>query len=209
MGMILFLAFLCVPIIEIIGFIQIGALIGLWSTIGIVILTAIAGSLLLQHQGMNALLQAQAKLRDGTLPLDEVIDGFCLALAGALLLTPGFFTDAFGFMLFVPGFRQKFARSFFEKVIKPNTVFYTNVSDEGEQAGPGQKDWKSGDQPGFDDGVVIDGSYQDVSDSEQAGGSMHVPDAGVAKGENKGANKGDRRGADPTDGSSPWNKQNE
>ena len=122
MGLLIFALFLAVPLIEIVGFIQIGGLIDLWPTLGVVILTAIAGSILLRHQGMSTLFQAQSKLGQGALPLDEVVDGLCLALAGALLLTPGFFTDFFGFLLFVPWFRRGFAHFVFQKFIKPNMM---------------------------------------------------------------------------------------
>lgn len=186
MGFFIFLAFLCVPIIEIIGFIQIGSLIGLWPTIGIVILTAIAGTLLLQYQGMGAWLEAQAKLRDGTLPVTEVIDGFCLALAGALLLTPGFFTDGFGFLLFVPAFRRGFARLVFEKIIKPNAVIYTDMREEtgpdkpADDAPPDQQG--SGRGPDRrNEGVVIDGTYENVSETRNQGSSLDVPEVGTPK----------------------------
>ncbi len=165
MGLLIFALFLAVPLIEIFGFIQIGGLIGIWPTLGVVILTAIAGSILLRHQGMSTLFQAQSKLNQGALPLDEVVDGLCLALAGALLLTPGFFTDFFGFLLFVPWFRRGFAQFVFKKFIQPNMTvagsFQHTDQHTDPQGGPfaGPKGHKK------DDGVVIDGDWEDVSSS--------------------------------------------
>lgn len=161
MGLLIFALFLAVPLIEIFGFIQIGGLIGLWPTLGVVILTAIAGSMLLRHQGMSTLFQAQSKLNQGALPLDEVVDGLCLALAGALLLTPGFFTDIFGFLLFVPWFRRGFAHFVFKKFIQPNMTVAGSFQHTDPQGGPfsGSKEHKK------DDGVVIDGEWEDVSSS--------------------------------------------
>ncbi len=152
MGWLFFALFVAVPIIEIVGFIQIGSLIGIWPTIGIVILTAIAGSILLRHQGMAALFQAQSKLARGTIPFDQVIDGICLGFAGALLLTPGFFTDFFGFLLFIPPFRRSLAWFVYDKVIKPHTHIYTT-----ETSGPSHPDERQ-------DGQVIDGEFEDISD---------------------------------------------
>ncbi|EEX13356.1 FxsA cytoplasmic membrane protein [Citreicella sp. SE45] len=101
----LFLAFLMVPLIEIGLFIQIGGLIGLWPTLAIVILTAILGTALVRSQGIKALGDVQgsfSRLEDPTTPLAH---GAMILLAGALLLTPGFFTDAMGFALLAPPVR--------------------------------------------------------------------------------------------------------
>jgi UPF0716 protein FxsA len=102
----LFIAFLLVPLIEIALFIQVGGLIGLWPTLLIVVLTAIAGTALVRSQGAQAL----ARLRDSfdTLrdPTEPLAHGAMILFSGALLLTPGFFTDAIGFALLVPGVRN-------------------------------------------------------------------------------------------------------
>lgn len=86
----LFLAFLAVPLIEIALFIQVGGLIGLWPTLGIVILTAILGTWLVRSQGLRALSELQgsfSRLEDPSKPLAH---GAMILLSGALLLTPGF-----------------------------------------------------------------------------------------------------------------------
>ncbi|WP_425040065.1 FxsA family protein [Primorskyibacter sp. S187A] len=101
----LLLAFLLVPLIEIALFIQIGGVIGLWWTLAIVILTAVAGATLVRQQGRGVLGQVQSsfnELRDPSQPLAE---GAMILFSGALLLTPGFFTDAIGFALLIPGVR--------------------------------------------------------------------------------------------------------
>ncbi|MBU2960675.1 FxsA family protein [Citreicella sp. C3M06] len=106
----LFLAFLMVPLIEIGLFIQVGSLIGLWPTLAIVVITAIIGTSLVRSQGLRALGQLQgsfSRLEDPTTPLAH---GAMILLAGALLLTPGFFTDACGFALLVPGVRSAVMR---------------------------------------------------------------------------------------------------
>lgn len=110
MGRILFPLFIAVPIIEIAVFIQAGEWIGLWPTIGCVVLTAAAGAALLRHQGLATLARVQQSLQAGLMPMAELFDGLCLLAAGALLLTPGFFTDAIGLLLFTPPFRAMLAR---------------------------------------------------------------------------------------------------
>lgn len=102
----LFLLFLLVPIIEIAIFIQVGGLIGLWPTLGVIILTAVAGTALVRSQGATALMEIQQsfnELRDPTRPLAH---GAMIMLAGLLLLTPGFFTDFAGLLLLVPPVRD-------------------------------------------------------------------------------------------------------
>jgi UPF0716 protein FxsA len=101
----LFLAFLMVPLIEIALFIQVGGWIGLWPTLAIVVLTAIAGTMLVRSQGaavLSRLRDSFETLRDPTEPLAH---GAMILFSGALLLTPGFFTDTVGFLLLVPAVR--------------------------------------------------------------------------------------------------------
>ena len=93
MAFLLLIAFIATPIIEIAVFIEVGGRIGLWSTIGIVILTAVIGTAMLRQQGISVLFRIQENLNANRMPLRELFDGVCLVAAGALLLTPGFVTD--------------------------------------------------------------------------------------------------------------------
>ncbi len=68
----------------------------------LVVLTAVIGVWLLRIQGMSTLTRAQRKLQENELPAREILEGMGLLVAGALLLTPGFFTDAVGFFLLFP-----------------------------------------------------------------------------------------------------------
>ena len=94
--------FLVVPIIEIYLLIQVGQVIGAGWTIFLVVLTAVLGVWLLRIQGLSTLTRAQRKLQENELPAREILEGMGLVVAGALLLTPGFFTDALGFFLLFP-----------------------------------------------------------------------------------------------------------
>lgn len=174
MGLVFFALFLLVPIIEIVGFMQIGSLIGLWPTLGVVILTAIAGSMLLRHQGMTVLFRTQSMIQEGKIPVDEMIDGICLAIAGALLLTPGFFTDIFGFLLFIPPFRRTLATTVFKKYILPRTTFFANgASFSGTHSQYSSDDFQdthfqdnhnshSNTMNDMDDGPIIDGEFTEA-----------------------------------------------
>jgi len=102
----LFLAFLLVPLIEIALFIQVGGLIGLWPTLLIVVLTAIAGTLLVRSQGAQAMAQLRGSFETLHDPTEPLAHGAMILFSGALLLTPGFFTDAVGFALLIPGVRN-------------------------------------------------------------------------------------------------------
>ena len=102
----LFFAFVAVPIIEIALFIQLGGAIGVWATLGIVILTAALGTFLVREQGRQALNNLRNSFSELNDPSEPLAHGAMILLAGALLLTPGFFTDAVGFALLVPGLRK-------------------------------------------------------------------------------------------------------
>jgi UPF0716 protein FxsA len=104
-GRILLVAFIVMPLIEIAVLIQVGSWLGLWPTLALIILTAIAGTWMLRQQGFAVLTRAQNQLERGAVPLGEVFEGFCLVIAGALLLTPGFVTDAIGGALLLPPVR--------------------------------------------------------------------------------------------------------
>lgn len=109
----LFLAFLAVPLIEIALFIQIGGAIGLFSTLAIVVFTAILGTWLVRTQGAMALGDLRKSFNDLNDPTEPLAHGAMILFSGALLLTPGFFTDGVGFALLMPPVRMallKYAR---------------------------------------------------------------------------------------------------
>jgi UPF0716 protein FxsA len=109
---ILFLLFIIIPIIEIALLMQIGAWIGLWPTIAIVIITAWLGAKNVKQQGISTLNSVQTKMAQGQAPSEEIVSGFMLLIAGVLLLTPGFATDIFGLSLLIPAFRKGIVKAF-------------------------------------------------------------------------------------------------
>ena len=110
MPFLIFLIFVAVPLVEIAVFIYIGDIIGIAATIGLVVITAFIGTALLRIQGLSVLRRAQDAVQEGRLPVDSVIDGVFLLIAGAFLLTPGMLTDAFGLSMLVPACRQWYRR---------------------------------------------------------------------------------------------------
>ena len=106
---ILFFLFLSVPLLEIYLLISVGRLIGAGSTVLVVIVTAVLGAWLLRLQGLHTLARVQSATRNGRLPAVELVEGLILLASGIALLTPGFFTDAIGFIALVPSIRRRAA----------------------------------------------------------------------------------------------------
>ncbi|SPF79439.1 FxsA family protein [Pseudoprimorskyibacter insulae] len=146
------LAFVAVPMIEIALFIQVGGLIGLFPTLLIVVITAIIGTSLVRSQGamaMKGLRSSFSRLDDPTRPL---ADGAMILVAGALLLTPGFFTDFVGFSLLMPPVREAIYRHLRKRIRV--------------------QQFEMGQRGGFDthrprDPNVIDGSYEEVETAKK------------------------------------------
>ena len=97
---------LAIPILEISVFIMVGDIIGLWPTLGMILVTAFLGTLLLRHQGFQLLREAQEKTKANQMPGRALVHGVMLVVAGIFLLTPGFVTDTCGFLLFIPPVRD-------------------------------------------------------------------------------------------------------
>lgn len=111
---ILFLFFLIIPFIEIYVLLQVGGIIGAFPTVFLVVFTAVLGAWLLRRQGFATWQRFQSCLQQGTLPAYEMIEGPILLVGGALLLTPGFFTDILGFACLIPALRRKIAQYLIE-----------------------------------------------------------------------------------------------
>ena len=164
MGYLLFAFFIGVPILEIGVFISVGEEIGLGWTLSIIMLTAAIGTWMLRRQGLKTLFRLQEQLNQGQLPFREVIDGFCLLLAGAFLLTPGFVTDGVGLLLFMPPFRNLLIASI-SKVVSSRGHFYKT---EPDQNGGFREPFSEGLE-GNVDSPVIDGEFKDLTGQDETG----------------------------------------
>ncbi len=112
---IFFLCFLAVPFVEIYVLLTMGGIIGPFYTVLLVVFTAVLGAWMLRQQGFATWQRLQAGLAKGQPPVLEMIEGPILLVGGALLLTPGFFTDIIGFLCLIPMTRKKMAMYLIEK----------------------------------------------------------------------------------------------
>ena len=117
----LFLLFIVVPLVEIYLLLEVGGIIGAVPTIGLVVLTAAAGAALVRAQGFSTIRQVRRSMEAGEIPAVAIVEGIFLLVAGALLLTPGFLTDAVGFGCLIPPLRRGLIMRFIEaRVIHPH-----------------------------------------------------------------------------------------
>lgn len=156
----LFLIFVAVPIIEIALFVEVGGAIGLFPTLAIVILTAMAGTMLMRRQGLATLARLQESLQNGGNPAGHLAHGALILVAGVLLLTPGFFTDALGLAFLVPQVRDALVRWGAARLAMQASVWtastapgdrgagtdtvegnYEIVEEDSDQARPGNSGW--------------------------------------------------------------------
>jgi UPF0716 protein FxsA len=98
----LVLLFIAIPLAELAVIIQVGQAIGVWWTIGLLLVDSILGAWLMRHQGRTTWRRFNAALQEGRVPTREVLDGALVIFGGALLLTPGFITDILGLVLLIP-----------------------------------------------------------------------------------------------------------
>ncbi len=146
----LFILFVAIPIIEIGLFIQIGGAIGIWSTLLIVVLTAIAGTYLVRQQGASALRDIQMSFSNLNDPGTSLAHGAMILIAGVLMLTPGFFTDTIGFLFLIPKFRDKMLKLAQQHIKNVKLHTHTNFTHNNTGTSTSQSD------------TTIDGEWKEV-----------------------------------------------
>lgn len=150
------LLFFIIPLIEIYFLVQVGEQIGAWMTILLVIITAVIGVTLLREQGMKTLIKANQAMQAGKMPAQEMFDGFILAAVGILLVTPGFFTDAIGFLLLVPVIRKALLQTLLRNMVVQAQGSYTSAQ-YSEQSFTSDRSRDRGDDKGP---RTIDGDFK-------------------------------------------------
>jgi len=110
MPLLLVVAFIVVPLVELAVILQVGNLIGLWWTIALLLTVSVAGSWLIRREGTRTWTAFRDALGRGRAPAVEVVDGALVLVGGALLLTPGFVTDIAGLSLVFPPTRALWNR---------------------------------------------------------------------------------------------------
>ena len=121
----LLIIFVFVPVMELYILIEAGRMIGIGATVGLIMLTGVAGAWLARSQGLEILRRIQQETANGQMPAQTLIDGALILVGGLLLLTPGFFTDALGFSFLVPITRELWRRglsAWLEKQVRQGSV---------------------------------------------------------------------------------------
>jgi len=108
--LLLIFIFIVVPIAELYVIFKVGDSIGWAPTLAILVLDSLAGTWLMRSQGRTVWNRFQATMQAGRIPHREVFDGVLVIFGGAFLITPGFITDIFGFLLLAPPTRSIFRR---------------------------------------------------------------------------------------------------
>ncbi len=153
--------FIVVPIVEMLILIEVGGIIGALPTVALVMLTALIGLGLLKQQGVSTLMRVNQKLATGEVPAEEVFEGVLLAVGGALLLTPGFFTDAIGFACLIPFTRKALVKKMLAKGMMMGMQSMQNGSGFEYQ----EFHFHSSTSPDQND--VIDGEYSKVDEEKK------------------------------------------
>lgn len=153
--------FIFVPIIEISLFIQVGGWLGLWPTIAIVLLTAVIGASLVRSQGLQTMSSVQSRLNQGEMPAQQIIEGVMLAVAGVLLLTPGFMTDILGMSVLLPAPRAWMAKQIMSRVKVQTMGGGFSAGGFDSQSGFGANNPFESNQSG---GQTFEGEYQKKED---------------------------------------------
>jgi UPF0716 protein FxsA len=125
------LLFVGIPLLELFILIQVGQMVGLWPTIGLVVVTGFLGAALARAEGLKTLWRLQGELAQGRLPGGALLDGFAILVGGALLLTPGILTDVVGFSFLLPFTRKallKRVQRSLEAQLQAGTIRVTQVS---------------------------------------------------------------------------------
>lgn len=107
---ILLLFIIIVPALEIALLLLSGRTLGLLPTILLIIATGILGAWLARREGAEVIQKVNRQMQTGQMPGDAILDGLCILVGGVVLLTPGFITDAIGFLLLIPATRKPFKR---------------------------------------------------------------------------------------------------
>jgi len=121
----LLIIFVFVPLMELYILIEAGRMIGIGATVGLIMLTGVAGAWLARTQGLEILRRIQQETANGQMPAQTLIDGALILVGGLLLLTPGFFTDALGFSFLVPITRKLWRKglsAWLEKQVRQGSV---------------------------------------------------------------------------------------
>jgi UPF0716 protein FxsA len=161
----LFILFIVLPLAELYVIVQLAGVIGIWWTIGLLLLDSVAGTMLMKSQGRAAWKRFNEATGAGRIPAREVADGALIILGGAFLLTPGFITDVIGFVLLIPPTRALVRKTVVGLFAKRNPITYV-----GMKAAPhAERAWNErAARRRAPNGDYVEGTATDVGDDEPA-----------------------------------------
>ncbi len=157
MAVVILIAFLSLPLVEITLFIMVGDALGLAATMGLIILTTLAGAWLLRYLGFTAFQRLQEGLARQEYPEVELFNAVCLFAAAVLLIVPGFFTDGLGLLLFLPGLRNVLSHVIFNRLVSSGVVFVH-----------GETPFSHREKGAFGEDGVIEGEFEDLTPKKAA-----------------------------------------
>ena len=170
MPLLLLVLFIVVPIAELYVIVQIAGQIGIIPTLLLLVADSVVGTMLMKSQGRAAWRRFNEATAEGRIPAREVADGALIILGGAFLLTPGFITDIFGFLLLIPPTRALFRKTVVGLFAKRNPMTYVGV----KAAPHAERAWneraarrRSGTTPA-PNGDYVEGTATEVDDDEPA-----------------------------------------
>ena len=177
------LGLIALPFVELALLVKTGQTIGFWPTLGLLVGAAVVGGAIMSRQGLTVARRTQEAVALGRPPVGPVLDGALMLLAGALLIMPGFVTDAMALALLVPAIRRRVARTTVRRLVEHAQlqvkVHKSASRVEGGVAG-------KGGLAGEDDGPVIEGEFVRLGEKS---GSSSGPSSGSSRGPSSGPSK--------------------
>ncbi len=155
----LIVALILIPLLELWLLIEVGSLIGGLTTVALVVLTAVVGLVLIRRQGLGALNRADLRMQQGEVPAVEMLEGLVLALAGIMLLVPGFATDIVGFACLVPPLRRALLTRWLRRV-QVRASYYGQPPGGQRQPPGGNGQSPGGHDQGSGGGRTLEGDYR-------------------------------------------------
>jgi UPF0716 protein FxsA len=149
------LAFIALPVLELVLLIKAGQVVGIWATLALVVAAAILGAVIMSRQGISVARRTREALALGKPPVGPVLDGAFLLLAGALLITPGFLTDLMALALLIAPIRRKVARWCVRRLVE-RAHMQVKVYEARSKGGP-EPSPSGADRVG---GPVIEGEFE-------------------------------------------------
>ena len=185
MGLFILILLIGIPLVEISLFIKVGGIVGGWTTVGLIVLTAVVGLTIVRAQGLGIINKLNRDMALGAFPVGAAFEGIALFIAGALLIAPGFMTDTLGFLLLIPPLRR-----FLGEKLAPNVHFqgfsahsHTHTHTHPKEGHGGQRgasgpeilggDRTNGGQNGGEtistgtaSGIIIEGEFSEIKDPD-------------------------------------------